>query len=83
MIVGLSLALALVASIWFAIWWGKKSGIDSARASDLKSVRKKNAKINKEFSKMRKEHSEELDAIDSADAASQLRFIGRRRRKDS
>jgi len=82
-IIGLSLALALVGAVMFAIWWGKKSGMDAARASDFKSVRKKNAKINKEFSKMRKEHNEELDAIDSADAASQLRFIGRRRRKDS
>ena len=83
MIIGLSLALALVGSVMFAIWWGKKSGMDAARASDFKSVKKKNAKINKEFSKMRKEHNKELDAIDSADAASQLRFIGRRRRKDS
>lgn len=83
MIVGLSLALALVASMMFAIWWGKRSGMDAARASDFKAVRKKNAKINKEFSKMRKKHNKELDAIDSADAASELRFIGRRRRKDS
>lgn len=83
MIVGLSLVLALVASMWFAIWWGKKSGMDAARASDFKAVRKKNAKINKEFSKMRKKEHKELDAIDSADAATKLRFLGRRRFKDS
>ena len=79
----LMVALVLVAAILLAVYWGRKAGIDAARASDLESIRGKNAEINEEFSKMRKEQGKDLDAIDSADAASQLRFIGRRRGKNS
>ncbi len=80
---GLMVALGLVAALLLAVYWGRKAGIDAARASDLESIRGKNAEINEEFSKMRKEQGKDLDAIDSADAASQLRFIGRRRGKNS
>ena len=80
---GLMVALVLVAAILLAVYWGRKAGIDAARASDLESIRGKNAEINEEFSKMRKEQGKDLDAIDSADAASQRRFIGRRRGKNS
>jgi len=83
MMIGMMLALALVASILLAVYWGRKSGIDSARASDLVSMRDKNAKINDEFSKMREKHGEELDSVDSADAASKLRKLGSRRGKNS
>ena len=83
MTMGLMVALVLVAAILLAVYWGRKAGIDAARASDLESIRVKNAEINEEFSKMRKEQGKDLDAIDSADAASQLRFIGRRRGKNS
>ncbi len=83
MTMGLMVALGLVAAILLAVYWGRKAGIDAARASDLESIRGKNAEINEEFSKMRKEQGKDLDAIDSADAASQLRFIGRRRGKNS
>lgn len=83
MTMGLMVALVLVAAILLAVYWGRKAGIDAARASDLESIRGKNAEINEEFSKMRKEQGKDLDAIDSADAASQLRFIGRRRGKNS
>ena len=83
MTMGLMVALGLVAAILLAVYWGRKAGIDAARASDLESIRGKNAEINEEFSKMRKEQGEDLDAIDSADAASQLRFIGRRLGKNS
>ena len=82
MTMGLMVALGLVAAILLAVYWGRKAGIDAARASDLESIRGKNAEINEEFSKMRKEQGKDLDAIDSADAASQLRFIGRRRGKN-
>ena len=83
MTMGMMVALGLVAAILLAVYWGRKAGIDAARASDLESIRGKNAEINEEFSKMRKEQGKDLDAIDSADAASQLRFIGRRRGKNS
>ena len=83
MTMGLMVALGLVAAILLAVYWGRKAGLDAARASDLESIRGKNAEINEEFSKMRKEQGKDLDAIDSADAASQLRFIGRRRGKNS
>ena len=83
MMVGMILALALVASILLAVYWGRKAGIDSARAVDLVSIRDKNAKINKEFSGMREKQSEELDSIDSVDAARKLRKFRRRRRKNS
>ena len=83
MMIGMILALALVASILLAVYWGRKAGIDSARAVDLVSIRDKNAKINEDFSKMREKHGEELDSIDSADAARKLRELGRRRGKDS
>ena len=83
MTMGLMVALGLVAAILLAVYWGRNAGIDAARASDLESIRGKNAEINEEFSKMRKEQGKDLDAIDSADAASQLRFIGRRRGKNS
>ena len=82
MTMGLMVAFGLVAAILLAVYWGRKAGIDAARASDLESIRGKNAEINEEFSKMRKEQGKDLDAIDSADAASQLRFIGRRRGKN-
>ena len=82
MTMGLMVALGLVAAILLAVYWGRNAGIDAARASDLESIRGKNAEINEEFSKMRKEQGKDLDAIDSADAASQLRFIGRRRGKN-
>ena len=83
MMIGMILALALVGSMLLAVYWGRKAGIDSARAVDLVSIRDKNAKINEDFSKMREKHGEELDSIDSADAARKLRELGRRRGKDS
>ena len=83
MMLGMILALALVASILLAVYWGRKAGIDSARAVDLVSIRDKNAKINKEFSGMREKQAEELDSIDSVDAARKLRKLRRRRRKNS
>tara|TARA_B100000929_G_scaffold246691_1_gene205216 strand:+ start:283 stop:534 length:252 start_codon:yes stop_codon:yes gene_type:complete len=83
MMLGMTLALGLVAAVLLAVYWGKKAGEDSARASDLVSIRDKNAKINEDFSKMREKHGEELDSIDSADAARKLRELGRRRGKDS
>ena len=83
MMIGMILALALVASIQLAVYWGRKAGIDSARAVDLVSIRDKNAKINKEFSGMREKQAEELDSIDSVDAARKLRKFRRRRRKNS
>ena len=49
MMIGMILALALVASILLAVYWGRKAGIDSARAVDLVSIRDKNAKINEDF----------------------------------
>ena len=55
MTMGLMVALGLVAAILLAVYWGRKAGIDAARASDLESIRGKNAEINEEFSKMRKE----------------------------
>ena len=83
MMIGMILALALVGTILLAVYWGKKAGEDSARASDLVSIRVKNAKINEDFSKIREKQAEELDSIDSADDASKLRELGRRRGKDS
>ena len=83
MTMGLFIALGLVSAILLAVYWGRKAGIDAARASDLKSIRGKNAEINKEFTGMREKQRKELDGIDSSDAASKLRFLGRRRRKDS
>ena len=83
MMLGMTLALGLVAAVLLAVYWGKKAGEDSARASDLVSIRDKNAKINEDFSKMREKHGEELDSIDSADAARKLRELGRRRGKNS
>ena len=66
MMMGMIIALALVGSVMLAIYWGKKAGMDAARASDLVSIRDKNAKINNQFSKIRNKQNEELDAIDSA-----------------
>ena len=83
MMMGMMLALGLVAAVLLAVYWGKKAGEDSARASDLVSIRDKNAEINDEFSKIRNKQNEELDALDSADAASELRKLGRRRGKNS
>ena len=83
MMIGMMLALALVASILLAVYWGRKAGVDSARAVDLVSIRDKNAKINKEFSGMREKQAEELDSIDSVDSARKLRKLRRRRRKNS
>jgi|TARA_R110000751_G_C13425878_1_gene440905 hypothetical protein len=83
MMMGMMLALGLVAAVLLAVYWGKKAGEDSARASDLVSIRDKNAEINDEFSKIRNKQNEELDAIDSADAANKLRKLGRRRGKNS
>lgn len=77
------LALGLVAAVLLAVYWGKKAGEDSARASDLVSIRDKNAEINDEFSKIRNKQNEELDALDSADAVNKLRELGRRRGKNS
>ena len=83
MMMGMMLALGLVAAVLLAVYWGKKAGEDSARASDLVSIRDKNAEINDEFSNIRNKQNEELDAIDSADAANKLRKLGRRRGKNS
>lgn len=80
---GMMLALGLVAAVLLAVYWGKKAGEDSARASDLVSIRDKNAEINDEFSKIRNKQNEELDALDSADAVNKLRELGRRRGKNS
>ena len=82
MMTGMIIALALVGSVMLAIYWGKKAGMDAARASDLVSIRDKNAKINNQFSKIRSRQSEELNAIDSADDADKLRKLGRRNRKN-
>jgi hypothetical protein len=83
MMMGMMLALGLVAAVLLAVYWGKKAGEDSARASDLVSIRDKNAEINDEFSKIRNKQNEELDALDSADAVNKLRELGRRRGKNS
>ena len=82
MMMGMIIALALVGSVMLAIYWGKKAGMDAARASDLVSIRDKNAEINNQFSKIRSRQSEELNAIDSADDADKLRKLGRRDRKN-
>jgi hypothetical protein len=83
MMMGMIIALALVGSVMLAIYWGKKAGMDAARASDLVSIRDKNAKINNQFSKIRARQSEELSSINSADDADKLRKLGRRDRKNS
>jgi hypothetical protein len=83
MMTGMIIALALVGSVMLAIYWGKKAGMDAARASDLVSIRDKNAKINNQFSKIRARQSEELSSINSADDADKLRKLGRRDRKNS
>ena len=83
MMMGMMLALGLVAAVLLAVYWGKKAGEDSARAVDLVSIRDKNAKINEDFSKMREKQADELDSIDSVDAARKLRKLRRRRRKNS
>jgi len=82
MMMGMIIALALVGSVMLAIYWGKKAGMDAARASDLVSIRDKNAEINNQFSKIRSRQSEELNAIDSADDADKLRKLGGRNRKN-
>ena len=82
MMTGMIIALALVGSVMLAIYWGKKAGIDAARASDLASIRDKNAEINNQFSKIRARQSEELSSINSADDADKLRKLGRRDRKN-
>ena len=82
MMMGMIIALALVGSVMLAIYWGKKAGMDAARASDLVSIRDKNAKINNQFSKIRARQSEELSSINSADDADKLRKLGRRDRKN-
>ena len=43
MTMGLFIALGLVSAILLAVYWGRKAGIDAARASDLESIRGKNA----------------------------------------
>jgi len=82
MMMGMIIALALVGSVMLAIYWGKKAGMDAARASDLVSIRDKNAKINNQFSKIRARQSEELSSINSADDADKLRKLGGRNRKN-
>jgi len=82
MMMGMIIALALVGSVMLAIYWGKKAGIDSARASDLVSIRDKNAEINNQFSRIRARQSEAVSAINSADDADKLRKLGRRNRKN-
>ena len=82
MTLGLIMAGALVGAVLLAVYWGRKAGIDSARAADLDSIREKNVDINDEFAKMRKTQSKELNSIDSSDAAHKLRELGRRRGKD-
>jgi|TARA_R110000824_G_scaffold54726_3_gene151169 hypothetical protein len=82
MMMGMIIALALVGSVMLAIYWGKKAGMDAARASDLVSIRDKNAKINNQFSRIRARQSEELSSINSADDADKLRKLGRRNRKN-